>query len=98
MFKFFKDAFCDNGTPSSSRILTAVSTITVLVGFIHVCFHNHQLPDGGASAGAATLATAAYAANRATTAWQNRNQPNPPSKDDDAIAAAADVPVVVKKS
>ncbi len=68
-FSWVAKAFSDNGTPSSSRLLTAISMIVVLAGWLFVAVHNHQLPDGAATAGAAALGTAPYALNRATTAW-----------------------------
>lgn len=71
MREFIKKALSDNGQPSSARLYTGVSLLAVLVGWLHVCFHTHALPDGAASAGAATLATAPYALNSAANAVSN---------------------------
>lgn len=73
---FMEKAFSDNGSPSSSRILGALSVITVLIGWLYVCIHSAVVPDATASAGAAALGTAPYAVNRATTAW-GKDKPAP---------------------
>jgi len=61
---YLKLAFSDNGQPSSSRLLAGLAMLSVLIGFLYVCFHSGQLPDGAASAGAGTLAIAPYGVNR----------------------------------
>lgn len=63
---YLKLAFSDNGQPSSSRLLAGLSVLSVLVGFLYVCLHSGQLPDGAASTGAGALAIAPYAVNRAS--------------------------------
>lgn len=62
-------AFSDSGQPSSSRLLGAASMMTVLIGWLHVTFHTHTLPEATATAAAAALGTAPYAVNRVTKAW-----------------------------
>jgi hypothetical protein len=68
---FCKRAFSENdGTPSSSRILTAISMLGVLISYLYVSFHTGHLPDAGSATGAAAVGTAPYALNRAADAWK----------------------------
>lgn len=83
LVQYAKQAFSDNGQPSSSRLLAGVSVLSVLVGFLYVCFHTGHLPDGAASTGAAALATAPYAVNRASKMF---------GKDKDSELDAAPLP------
>jgi hypothetical protein len=69
LINFCRDAFSENGTPSSSRILTAISMLCVLISYVYVSFHAGHLPDATSATGAAALGTAPYALNRATAAW-----------------------------
>lgn len=84
MLDWIKKAFSDNGAPSSSRIMMALSTTCVLFGWLYAVIKTHQIPDGAASAGAGALATAPYAMNRVSNMWgkkqDNANIPDNPDQ------------------
>lgn len=64
--EFIKQAFCDNGQPSSSRLLTAATTLSSIVALLTVVFKTHVLPDGTALGGLGAFAASPYAVNRAS--------------------------------
>lgn len=64
--EFIKSAFSDKGQPSSSRLLTAVTTLSSAVGFLFVVFKTHALPDGTALTGLGAYAASPYAVHRAS--------------------------------
>lgn len=70
-------AFSDGGTPSSSRVLTAVHSLVACVTLIFVVVKTHMLPDGMTLTGLGAFSTAHYAVNRATNAWGKPNTPKP---------------------
>lgn len=63
---FIKQAFSDNGAPSSARLLTAFTVLTSAIGLLHVCFASNHLPDGMALTGLGTYAVSPYAIHRAS--------------------------------
>jgi hypothetical protein len=75
---FLKGAFSDNGTPSSSRLLTAVHSGVVCGVLVAVVHHTHALPDAATMAGLGAFASVHYAVNRVTTAF-GKNQAAPPA-------------------
>lgn len=62
--EYIKQAFCDNGTPSSSRLLTAFTTLTSAVALLYFVFKTHTMPDGLALTGLGGYASSPYAVNR----------------------------------
>ena len=84
---FIKKAFSDNGTPSSSRLLTIPHTITACVAVLYIVFKTHTI-DGMTASGLGAFAGAHYAINRVTTAF-GKNQNPAPTPDDAAPSADA---------
>lgn len=74
-------AFSDNGTPSSSRLLTLVHSVVACGALIYVIVKTHLLPDGATLAGLGAFSTAHYAVNRATNAWGKNPTPKPDADD-----------------
>ena len=70
-------AFSDGGSPSSSRLLTAVHSLVACVALVFVVIKTHTLPDGMTLTGLGAFSTAHYAVNRATTAFGKSNVPKP---------------------
>jgi len=75
--EFLKLAFCDNGTPSSSRLLTAVTTLSSVVALLAVVFKTWHLPDGTALMGLGGFAASPYAVNRASKMFGKDKDPDP---------------------
>ena len=78
---FLKAAFSDNGTPSSSRLLTLLHSLVGCGALIYVIAKTHLLPDGTTLAGLGAFTTAHYAVNRATNAWGKDKTPKPDTDD-----------------
>lgn len=66
MISYIKGAFSDNGSPSSSRIMSAVCTFAVIIWFSYVVFVKHIFPDPLSLTAGAGFGTSHYAANRLT--------------------------------
>jgi hypothetical protein len=69
VLRYLKSAFSDNGTPSSSRLLTAVHSAVACAALGYVVIKNHAMPDGTTLTGLGAFSTAHYAINRVTTAF-----------------------------
>lgn len=74
---YLKQAFSDGGSPSSSRLLTAIHSLVACVVLLYVSIKNHGLPDGMTLTGLGAFSTAHYAVNRATTAFGKDKPPKP---------------------
>jgi len=74
---YCKLAFSDNGSPSSSRVLSLLHSLTACGCLIYLVIKTHTSPDGTMLAGWGTFAAAPYAINRVTNAWGNSNAPKP---------------------
>ena len=62
---FWKDAFSENGAPSSSRILTVFHSFCTMGVIANFSYHNHgSIPDVATLGGLAGFATVHYAVNR----------------------------------
>jgi hypothetical protein len=66
MQEFIKLAFSDGGSPSSSRIVSAVCALASIVWISHVVYHTHALPDAVSTAGVTAFSTSHYLANKVT--------------------------------
>jgi hypothetical protein len=66
---YLKAAFSDNGTPSSSRLLTLLHSTVATGVLIFYVAKTHLIPDGTVLAGLGAFTTAHYLVNRATTAF-----------------------------
>lgn len=64
--EFLKQAFCDNGTPSSSRLLTGITFLSSVLYLGYVVVKTHAFPDGMTLTGLGAYASAPYAVNRAS--------------------------------
>lgn len=71
--EFVKKAFMDNGTPSSSRLLTIPHSLTAIFCAVYITVKTGGHPDGMALTALGGFATVHYAVNRATTAWGKDN-------------------------
>lgn len=80
---FVRKAFSDNGTPSSSRLMTIPHTITACVAILYIVYKTHTI-DGMTATGLGGFAQAPYAVNRITTAFGKDKTPAP----DDAVSSA----------
>lgn len=69
MRKFLRDAFSDNGTPSSSRLLTVPHSLVAMFVLAYVAIKTHSYPDAAQGSALGGFATVHYLVNRATTAW-----------------------------
>ena len=74
MLTFLKGAFSDNGTPSSSRLLTALHSLVACGVLVAVVQHTRAVPDATALAGLGAFAGVHYAVNRMTTAFGKTGQ------------------------
>ncbi len=90
--EFIKQAFSDDGQPSSSRLLTAATTASSIVALLSVVFKSGHLPDGMALTGLGAFASSPYAVNRASKMFGK-------DKDVDSIAdvSVSDTVVLKKK-
>jgi len=79
---YMAKAFSDNGSPSSSRLLTLLHSLVACAALIYIVVKTHVLPDGMTLTGLGAFSTAHYAVNRATTAFGKPNTPKPDLKDD----------------
>lgn len=70
---FLKSAFSDNGTPSSSRLLSIPHAAAAIFCLVYVSVKTHALPDGLAIGGLGAFATAPYAVNRAAGVFQKKD-------------------------
>lgn len=75
--QWVKNAFSDNGTPSSSRLLTLLHSLTACGGLVYVLIKTHTMPDGTTLGGLGAFAGAHYAINRVTTAFGKDKNPTP---------------------
>lgn len=75
MVKFIRDAFSDNGLPSSSRVLSGICTLTVCFAIAYYVVRKLTLPDPLVSGGLAAFGTSHYAANMASKMFGKT--PNP---------------------
>lgn len=85
---FLYKAFCDNGTPSSSRLLTAATFLSTIVYLGYVVFKTHAFPDGMTLTGLGAYASSPYAVNRVSKMF---------GKDRDRDSNDGDTTVVVKQ-
>jgi hypothetical protein len=77
---FLKQAFSDNGTPSSSRLLTIPHTLTACAALLYIVYKTHGI-DGMTASGLGAFAGAHYAINRVTTAFgKDKDVPPPPAQ------------------
>lgn len=75
MIDWLKRAFSDDGVPSSSRLLTAISMFVVLAGWLHVAIHTHAMPDPMGTGAAAALGTAPLTLHSVVNGWgKDRNK------------------------
>lgn len=72
---FVKKAFSDNGTPSSSRLMTIPHSLTAIFCATYMTIKTGGHPDGMALTALGGFATVHYAINRATTAWSKDSNP-----------------------
>lgn len=72
---FWKQVFSDGGSPSASRVLTAVHSFCAVAVILNYSYHNHGgIPDLGALAGLGGFATVHYAVNRFSQGKSNGTQ------------------------
>lgn len=73
---FLKLAFSEEGSPSSSRILTAFHSLCTIGVLANFSYHNHGgIPDVATLGGLATFATVHYAVNRFSSNNKGANAP-----------------------
>lgn len=77
---FVAQAFCDNGTPSSSRLLTIPHSVAAIFVLIYATIKNHAVPDATICAGLGTFATIHYLVNKTGSAVQSFS-PNKQNQD-----------------
>ena len=79
---FMKKAFSDNGTPSSSRLLTVLHSIVACGAVVYIIIRSpfHTI-DGGVAAGLGGFATVHYGVNRFSNAVQRKAEPVVPPVD-----------------
>jgi hypothetical protein len=73
MLQFIKQAFSDNGSPSSSRLLTIPHSLAAIFVLVYATIKNHAVPDGTVCAGLGAFATAHYFVNKGASIW-NKNK------------------------
>lgn len=64
---FLKEAFSDNGEPSSSRLLTLLHSVVATFALVFYTIKTHLLPDGTTLGGLGAFTTAHYLVNRVST-------------------------------
>lgn len=64
--EFVRRALSDDGTPSSSRLLSVAHSLVAMFCLTYVSIKNHVIPDGTVLVGLGAFATAPYAINRAS--------------------------------
>ena len=60
---FLRECFSEDGQGSASRLMMGFHALIGSIGFLHVVFHNHALPDAVTLAGLTAFVTAPYAVN-----------------------------------
>ncbi len=75
---FWAGVFSDNGSPSSSRVLTAIHTTVSCACLGYVTYHNKAVPDATTLVGLGTFSTVHYAVNAVKNVFQKSggNGPN----------------------
>ena len=68
---FTAQAFCDNGVPSSSRLLTIPHSMAAIFVLIYATMKNHQVPDATICGGLGAFATVHYFVNKAGSAAES---------------------------
>jgi hypothetical protein len=76
-FKYLKNAFSDNGSPSSSRLMTVPHSLAAIFCAIYMTVKTGGHPDGTSLVALGGFATVHYAVNRASTAFGKDNTPKP---------------------
>jgi len=71
MKEFIRQAFCDGGVPSSSRLLTIPHVITSIFVLVYVTIKNHAIPDATVLGGLGVFATIHYAVNKTGSAVES---------------------------
>ena len=62
---FWKGVFSESdGTPSASRVLTALTVLTSCAAFGHVVYHTHAIPDVTIMTGLGGFSVAPYSINQ----------------------------------
>jgi hypothetical protein len=77
MRQFLRQAFCDGGVPSASRLLTIPQSLAAIFVLVYATVKNHAVPDGAICTGLGAFATAHYAINKVAGIWQNKGQADP---------------------
>src|SRR5579859_1010595 len=77
IFEYAKKAFSDNGSPSSSRLMTIPHSIAAMFCIIYMTIKTGGHPDGMSVTALGGFATVHYAVNRATNAWGKPNDSKP---------------------
>ncbi len=85
--EFIKQAFCDNGQPSSSRLLTAITVLCSSFALVFVAVKTKGIPDGTALTGLGAFAGSPYGINRLSKMF---------GKDKDKDTTVVDTSVIVK--
>ena len=71
MFGYLKNAFSDNGTPSSSRLLTVPHSLVAMGSIVYMTVKTGGHPDAITIAALGGFATVHYAVNRASNMVSN---------------------------
>ena len=88
--EFIKLAFSDNGNPSSSRILGAISALVSCASLLYLVIHTGKAPEATATLALSGFGTAHYIANRASTVVDNATSNVVKSKSDADAQAVKD--------
>jgi hypothetical protein len=76
--QFLKAAFSDNGTPSSSRLLTVPHSIAAIFVLVYLTIHTGHYPGMDEATGLGAFATAHYAINRVSNMFGGQKNAAPP--------------------
>lgn len=77
VFPYIKKAFSDNGSPSSSRLMTIPHSLIAMFCAVYMTIKTGGHPDGTALVALGGFATVHYMVNRATTAFGRDQGPKP---------------------
>jgi hypothetical protein len=76
-FQYLKSAFSDNGSPSSSRLMTIPHSLVAMFCAVYMTLKTGGHPDGTSLVALGGFATVHYAVNRVSTAWGKDNASKP---------------------
>jgi len=74
---FIKEAFSDNGTPSSSRVLTALHSLAAIFVLVFIASKTRKYPGADEATGLGVFATVHYGVNKISGMFGGQKKDKP---------------------